>query len=139
MSTVGTLVRDPGIVWLPIASAAVTILRGQLVTVDSTTHTARLVAATAGTTTERVCGIALSDADPDLLSVACGTKGGYTMSVVPKSGDTFFIGTPLYQDQTTFSQVTATATAGKDLGWCVNPQKDSLGNIEMAFFMDVEV
>jgi hypothetical protein len=139
MSTVGTVVRDPGIVWLPIASSAVTILRGQLVAVDSGTHTARLVNAVAGTTTERVVGIATSDSDPDLLSVAVATKGGYTMSVVLKTGDVASIGTPLYQDGATFSQVSITAVAGKDLGWCVNPQRDALGNVEMAFFLDVEV
>jgi|SRR4029077_2197535 len=131
MSTVGTLVRDPGIVWLPIASAAVTILRGQLVTVDSGTHTAKV----AGVVGDRVVGVALSDADPDLLSVAVGTKGGYTMSMVPKSGDTFFVGTIVNQDQTTFSQVTTTVTAAKEVGWVVNPQKDSLGNLEVAFFL----
>ncbi|HXL25834.1 MAG TPA: hypothetical protein VN952_04095 [Chthoniobacterales bacterium] len=131
MSTVGTLVRDPGIVWLPIASSAVAILRGQLVTIDGTTHTAKV----AGVVGDRVVGVALSDADPDLLSVAVGCKGGYTISMVPKSGDTFFIGTIVNQDQTTFSQVTVTVTAGKEVGWVVNPQKDSLGNLEIAFFL----
>jgi hypothetical protein len=131
MSTVGTLVRDPGIVWLPIASNAVTILRGQLVTIDGTTHTAKV----AGVVGDRVVGVALSDADPDTLSVPVGCKGGYTISMVPKSGDTFFIGTIVNQDQTTFGQVTATVTAGKEVGWVVNPQKDSLGNLEVAFFI----
>jgi hypothetical protein len=131
MSTVGTLVRDPGIVWLPIASAGVTILRGQLVTIDGSTHTAKV----AGVVGDRVVGVALSDADPDLLSVAVGTKGGYTMSMVPKSGDTFFVGTIVNQDQTTFGQVTTTVTAAKEVGWVVNPQKDSLGNLEIAFFL----
>jgi hypothetical protein len=131
MSTVGTLVRDPGIVWLPIASNAVTILRGQLVTIDGASHTAKV----AGVVGDRVVGVALSDADPDLLSVAVGVKGGYTMSMVPKTGDTFFIGTIVNQDQTTFSQVTATITAAKEVGWVVNPQKDSLGNLEVAFFL----
>lgn len=131
MSTVGTLVRNPGIVWLPIASSAVTILRGQLVTVDGSTHTAKV----AGVVGDRVVGIALSDADPDLLSVAVGCKGGYTISMVPKTGDTFFIGTIVNQDQTTFGQVTTTVTAGKEVGWVVNPQKDALGNLEIAFFI----
>ena len=131
MSTVGTLVRDPGIVWLPIASSAVTILRGQLVTIDGSTHTAKV----AGVVGDRVVGVALSDADPDLLSVAVGVKGGYTMSMVPKTGDTFFIGTIVNQDQTTFGQVTTTITAAKEVGWVVNPLKDSLGNLEIAFFL----
>jgi hypothetical protein len=131
MSTVGTLVRDPGIVWLPIASNAVTILRGQLVTIDGASHTAKV----AGVVGDRVVGVALSDADPDLLSVAVGVKGGYTMSMVPKAGDTFFVGTIVNQDQTTFGQVTATITAAKEVGWVVNPQKDSLGNLEVAFFL----
>jgi hypothetical protein len=131
MSTVGTLVRDPGIVWLPIASSAVTILRGQLVTIDGSTHTAKV----AGVVGDRVVGVALSDADPDLLSVAVGVKGGYTMSMVPKTGDTFFVGTIVNQDQTTFGQVTTTITAAKEVGWVVNPQKDALGNLEVAFFL----
>lgn len=134
MSTVGTLVRDPGIVWLPIASSAVSILRGQFITVDSGTHTARL----ANVVGDRIYGVALSDSDPDLLSVACGCKGGYTVSLVPKTGDTFSLGTPVYQDQTTFAQVTATVTASKVVGWVVNPLKDALGNLEIAFFLDLE-
>ena len=131
MSTVGTLVRDPGIVWLPIASSAVTILRGQLVTIDGSTHTAKV----AGVVGDRVVGVALSDADPDLLSVAVGVKGGYTMSMVPKTGDTFFVGTIVNQDQVTFGQVTTTITAAKEVGWVVNPLKDALGNLEVAFFL----
>jgi hypothetical protein len=133
MSTVGTIVRDPGIVWLPIASSAVTILRGQLVAVDAATHTARLAA-----TGDRIFGIATSDSDPDLLSVAVAAKGGYTISVVVKTGDVVLVGTPLFQDQTTFSQATITSTASKALGWAVNGNRDALGNIEMAFFLDVE-
>jgi hypothetical protein len=130
MSTVGTLVRDPGIVWLPIASAAVTILRGQLVTVDAGTHTARLTA-----TGDKLFGVALSDADPDLLSVAVGCKGGYTISMVPIAGQNFNVGTPVYQDSTNFAQVTAVVGTNLLLGWAVNGQKDSLGNIEVAFFI----
>lgn len=133
MSTVGTIVRDPGIVWLPIANSSVTITRGQLVTVDASTHTARLTA-----TGDRIFGIASSDSDPDLLSVAVAAKGGYTISVVVKAGDAVLVGTPLFQDQTTFSQATITSTASKALGWAVNGSRDSLGNIEMAFFLDVE-
>jgi hypothetical protein len=131
MSTVGTLVRNPGIVWLPIASSAVAILRGQLVTIDGGTHTAKV----AGVVGDRVVGVALSDADPDLLSVAVGVKGGYTVSMVPKSGDTFFVGTIVNQDQVTFGQVTTTITAAKEVGWVVNPQKDALGNLEVGFFL----
>lgn len=137
MSTVGSLVRDPGVVWLPVLAAATTgataILRGHLVTVDSSTHTARLPAAVG----DRIVGIALSDADPDTLSVPIGCKGGYTMSAIPSSGDlaNLFIGTPVDQDQTTWTTVTHTATAGKEVGWVVNPQPDSLGNIEVAFFI----
>jgi hypothetical protein len=135
MSTVGTLVRDPGIVWLPIQAAAATgataILRGHLVTVDGTTHTARLPTAVG----DRIVGIALSDADPDLLSVAVGTKGGYTMSAIPSTGQTFFVGTPVDQDQVAWTTVNTTATAGKEVGWVVNPQRDSLGNVEVAFFL----
>jgi len=81
MSTVGTLVKVPGIVSIPIASAAVTILRGQLVTIDTASHTAKV----AGVVGDRVVGVALSDADPDTLNVSVGVKGGYTISMVPKS------------------------------------------------------
>lgn len=133
MSTTGTLVRNPGIVVVSVG-AATPITRGQLVCVDTGTHLAK-PAAVVG---DRIIGIALSDSDPDLLSVYVGVKGGYTMSVVPKSGDTWFVGTPAYQDQATFSQVTVTATSTKVLGWIVDPQKDSLGNLELAFYMDVE-
>jgi hypothetical protein len=131
MSTVGTLVKVPGIVSIPIASAAVTILRGQLVTIDGASHTAKV----AGVVGDRVVGVALSDADPDTLNVSVGVKGGYTISMVPKTGDTFFVGTIVNQDQTTFSQVTTTVTAAKEVGWVVSPQKDSLGNLEVAFFL----
>src|ERR1700758_2487812 len=125
MSSVGTLVRDPGIVWLPIASSAVTILRGQMVTVDSSTHTARL----ANVVGDKIYGIALSDADPDLLSVPVGCKGGYTISMAPIAGQTFNVGTPVYQDSTNFAQVTAVVGTNLLLGWCVNGSPDSLGNI----------
>jgi hypothetical protein len=131
MSTVGTLVRDPGIVWLPIASSAVTILRGQMVTVDSGTHTARLANAVG----DKIYGVALSDADPDLLSVPVGCKGGYTISMAPIAGQNFNVGTPVYQDSTNFAQVTAVVGTNLLLGWCVNGNKDSLGNIEVAFFI----
>jgi hypothetical protein len=131
MSTVGTLVRDPGIVWLPIASSAVTILRGQMVTVDSGTHTARLANAVG----DKIYGVALSDADPDLLSVPVGCKGGYTISMAPIAGQNFSVGTLVYQDSTNFAQVTAVVGTNLLLGWCVNGQKDALGNIEVAFFI----
>ena len=137
MSTVGTLVRFPGIVRLTVGSG-VTITRGQLVCVDTGTHTAK-PAAVVG---DRIVGIAISDAESSategLLYVDIAIKGGYTVSVVPKSGDTWFVGTPAYQDQTTFSQVTATVTASKVIGWIVDPQKDALGNLEMGFYFDVE-
>jgi len=137
MSSVGTLVRDPGVVWLPVLAAATTgataILRGNLVTVDSSTHTARLPAALG----DRIVGIALSDADPDTLAVPIGCKGGYTMSAIPSTGQlaSMFIGTPVDQDQTTWTTVTTVATAAKEVGWVVNPQPDALGNIEVAFFI----
>jgi hypothetical protein len=137
MSSVGTLVRDPGVVWLPVLAAATTgataILRGNLVTVDGGTHTARLPAAVG----DRIVGIALSDADPDLLSVAVGCKGGYTMSAVPTAGQAALlnIGTPVDQDQTTWTTVTTTATAAKEVGWVVNPKPDALGNVEVAFYL----
>ena len=131
MSTVGSLARDPGIVSLSIASSAVTILRGQMVTVDSGTHTARLANAVG----DKIFGVALSDADPDSLNVSVGCKGGYTISMAPIAGQTFNVGTLVYQDSTNFAQVTAVVGTNLLLGWCVNGQPDSLGNIEVAFFI----
>jgi hypothetical protein len=92
----------------------------------------------AAVTTDRIVGIAISDSDPDILVVDIACKGGYTVSVVPKTGDTFLVGTPAYQDQTTFGQVTATVTASKVLGWIVDPQPGAQGNLEMAFYFDLE-
>jgi|SRR5215472_5715562 len=133
MSTVGTLVRFPGIVRLSIASGT-PVLRGQLVTIDGSTHLAK-PAAVVG---DRIVGIAVSDSDPDILVVDIAIKGGYTLSVVPKTGDTFLVGSPIYQDQTTFGQGTVTATASKVIGWVVDPQRDALGNLEVAFYLDLE-
>jgi hypothetical protein len=133
MSTTGTLVRNPGIVTVSIGTGT-TILRGQLVTIDTGTHLAKAAVA-AG---DRIVGVALSDSDPDLLCVWIGCKGGYTISMVPKAGDTFFVGSPAYQDQATFSQVTVTSTASKAIGWVVDPKVDSLGNLEIAFYIDLE-
>jgi hypothetical protein len=140
MSTVGTLVRDPGVVWLPVqaaaAAGATAILRGMLVVVDGTTFTARQAALADA----HIHGVALSDADPDLLSVAVAAIGGYTVSMAPIAGQTFHVGTPVYQDQTAGGgfKVTAAVTASKILGWCVNPQPDALGNIEVAWFTMLE-
>jgi hypothetical protein len=133
MSTVGTLVRNPGIVVVSVGGGT-TILRGQLVTIDTGTHLAK-PAAVVG---DRVVGVALSDSDPDMLNVYIGCKGGYTVSMVPKAGDTFFVGSPVFQDQATFGQVTVTSTAGKVVGWVVDPKPDSLGNLEIAFYLDLE-
>jgi hypothetical protein len=133
MSTVGTLVRFPGVVRLSIGGGT-TILRGQLVCVDTSTHLAK-VAAVVG---DRIVGIALSDSDPDSLTVDIGCKGGYTVSVVPKTGDTFFVGSIAYQDQVNFGQVTVTATASKIVGWVIDPKPDSLGNLELGFYFDLE-
>lgn len=133
MSTVGTLMRFPGIVRLSISSGT-TILRGQLVTVDATAHTARL----ANVVGDRIYGIAISDSDPDILVVDIAIKGGYTVPVTPKSGDVFLIGSVAYQDQTTFSQVTITVTASKVVGWIVDPQPSATGALELAFFFDLE-
>jgi uncharacterized protein DUF2190 len=140
MSTVGTLVRFPGIVSVPIQAAAATgataILRGMLVVIDGTTFTARQAALADA----HIHGVALSDADPDILSVPVAVMGGYTVSLAPIAGQTFNVGTPVYQDQTAGGgfKVTAAATAGKIIGWCVNPQPDSLGNIEVALFTMLE-
>jgi hypothetical protein len=136
MSTVGTLVRDPGIVPLPTTN---TILRGQMVSFTPGTAGAdgnAIVPAAAGP--NKVYGIALSDSDittPGLNYVPVGVKGGYTMAMSPITGQTFQQGSIVYQDSTDFSRVTAVVGTNAVVGWAVSGKVDSLGNIEVAFFL----
>jgi hypothetical protein len=136
MSTVGTVVRDPGIVPLPTTN---TILRGQMVSFTPGTAGAdgnAIVPAAAGT--NKVYGIALSDSDittPGLNYVPVGVKGGYTMSCSPIAGQTFQQGGIVYQDSTDFSRVTAVVGTNAIVGWAVSGKPDALGNIEVGFFL----
>jgi hypothetical protein len=135
MSTVGTLVRDPGIV--PLPSAAVTVLRGQLVSFTPGTAGADGVVKLPAAAGDRIYGIALSDSDPDLKYVPVAVKGGYTVSMTPDAGQTFQQGTLVYQGAANFQNISAVVTAGKIIGWAVSGKPDSLGNIEVAFFTDL--
>ena len=136
MSTVGTVVRDPGIVPLPTTN---NILRGQMVGFIPGTAGGdgnAIVPATAGT--GKVYGVALSDSDittPGLNYVPVGVKGGYTMAMSPIAGQTFQQGSIVYQDSTDFSRVTAVVGTNAIVGWAVSGKPDSLGNIEVAFFV----
>jgi hypothetical protein len=141
MSTVGTLVKFPGVIWLPVPvsgtppvmPAVNQILRGHLVEVIA--GVAQIMQAAIVAATRPLYGVALSDADADLAAVSIATgKGIATVSVMPVSGITgLAVGVPLFQAATpNFGQV-ATAGVGP-IGYCVSPQLDALGNIEMAFF-----
>ena len=134
MSTVGTVVRDPGIVWLP---CAVSILRGQLVSFTPGAAGAYGTAKVPAAATDRIYGIALSDYDSDMGMVPVATKGGYTFSAAPTAGQSFGQGQAAYQDATAFNTITTVVTAGKIVGWVVNPQPDALGNLELAWFYDM--
>lgn len=141
MSTVGSFVKDPGIVRLPW-NGVTQILRGQLVGFTIATApaigTAIPINAAAGAAqTGKIYGVALSDADPDLGSVAIAVKGGYTVPMQPVSGQTFNQGTVVAQGATpNFSQVVAGPTAGLNLGWAVTGLPDAQGNIEVACFWE---
>jgi hypothetical protein len=95
-----------------------------------------IVPAAAGA--NKVYGIALSDSDittPGLNYVPVGVKGGYTMAMSPIAGQTFQQGGIVYQDATDFSRVTAVVGTNSIVGWAVSGKPDSLGNIEVAFFL----
>lgn len=134
MSTVGTIVRDPGVVALP---CAVNILRGQAVSFTPGAAGAYGTAKVPAAAGDRIYGIATTDYDSDLGLVYVAVKGGYTLSLAPTSGQTFGQGQLAYQDQTAFNTITTTVTASKIIGWVVNPQPDALGNLEVAFFTDL--
>jgi hypothetical protein len=140
MSTVGTVVRDPGIVPLPTTN---TILRGQMVSITTpgtpgAAGTDANANATAAAGTGKICGVALSDSDistPGLNYVPVGIKGGYTMAMSPIAGQSFGQGSPVYQDSTDFSRITAVVGTNLLIGWAVSGKPDSLGNIEVAFYL----
>jgi hypothetical protein len=135
MSTVGTVVRDPGVIPLP---CAVNILRGQLVSFTPGTAGADGTAKIPAAAGDRIYGVATSDYDADLGQVFVAVKGGYTVSMKPSSAQTFQMGALAYQDQTTFNTITTVVTASKILGWVVSQKADALGNYEVAFFTDLQ-
>jgi hypothetical protein len=139
MSTVGTLVRDPGIVPLPVAAGAQTILRGHLVSFAPNAPATAASVARIAQATDKVYGVALSDADPDLLYVPIAIKGGYTVSMMPSPGQAslFLRGSLVYRDITSNpGNVTTVATTNNLVGFCVGTGVDSLGNIEVAYLTD---
>lgn len=134
MGTVGTIVRDPGVVRLP---CAVNILRGQLVSFTPGTAGADGTAKVPAAAGDRIYGVAVGDYDSDTSSIDIAVKGGYTVAMAPSTGQTFQMGQLAYQDQTTFNTITTTVTASKILGWVVNQRADAQGNYEVAFFTDL--
>jgi hypothetical protein len=134
MATVGTLVRDPGVIRIP---CAVNILRGQLVSFTPGVAGANGTAKIPSAAGDRIYGIALSDYDPDTGDLPIAVKGGYTVSLAPTAGQTLQQGGLAYQDQTTFNTITTVVTASKILGWVVSQQADALGNYEVACFWDL--
>lgn len=135
MGTVGTIVRDPGVIRIP---SAVSILRGQLVSMTAGTAGADGTAKVPAATTDRIYGVAVGDYDSDIGYVDIAVKGGYTVAMAPTSGQTFQMGSLAYQDQTTFNSITNTVTASKILGWVVNQKADAQGNYEVACFFDLQ-
>jgi hypothetical protein len=128
MATVGTLVRNPGVLPFPVTGASPAIIRGQAVAWD-VGNFAR--PATTGDT--RVIGIATTDSDTDLLQVYVAVRT-WTVAVAIKTGDTPTVGQALYVDATTgkFTVTVGTGAFVAVVGYCVNAQPDANGLIEMA-------
>jgi hypothetical protein len=130
MATVGTLVRNPGIVPLTVTAASPAIIRGQAVVWDTGNSYAR--PATTGDL--HIFGIAVSDSDTDLLQVWVASRC-WTISVAIKTGDVPAMGAPLYVDAVSGKfTVTAGGAAPFNViaGYVTSAQVDQLGNIEMA-------
>jgi len=128
--TVGTIVRNPGIVPLTVTAASPAIVRGQSVTWDSGNSYAR--PSTTGDT--HAHGIAISDSDTDVLQVWIATKS-WTVSVAVVTGKTFAIGAAMYIDIAAGTGKMTDVTTGNQLaGWAVDGKPDALGNIEMALY-----
>ena len=131
MASVGTIIRDPGIVSLAVPATSPAIVRGQGVVWEL----GLLYARPATTGDARVYGIAVSDSDTDLLNVAVAVKGGYTVPAQPATGQTFVTGALMYTDIAGGTgKVTSVATGNLLLGWATTGQPDAQGNYEMAFF-----
>jgi hypothetical protein len=135
--TVGTIVRDPGIVPLTVTAVSPAILRGQAVIWDAGNGYAR-PPVTADGATIHINGIAVSDSDTDLLQVWIALKT-WTISVALVTGQTPAIGTPLYVDIAAGTGKFTTVATGNigPVGWCVDGKVDALGNVEMAKYFDV--
>jgi hypothetical protein len=135
MGTVGTLGRDPAIIVMPCASSS-TVLRGHAITVDAATKNARVP----GATTEGIVGVAVSDADTDLLQqwVATG-RGGFTVFIKPSGGVTWANGDPVYFNSTaldgTWTNVAGTGNGAGRIGMLVDNRADAYGLLEMAFVL----
>jgi len=129
-ATVGTVVRFPSIVpWTVPNNSA--IVRGQAVVWDL----GQLYARPATTGDAHIYGHAVSDADLDLLEVFVAIRGGFTISVAPVAGQSFVTGALMYVDIAGGTgKMTNTSASNLLAGFCVNGQKDSLGNYEMGFF-----
>jgi len=131
MSSVGTIVRDPGVVQLSVGVSSV-IVRGNAVSMDPATKLARIAQ-----TADSVYGIATSDADTDLGYVALAIRGGYTVAIKPATGVTFAVGDKVYYDAAGQSgNFLKTAGSGQGaiiIGWVVDANVDAQGNVEMAY------
>jgi len=135
MGTVGTLGRDPAIIVVQCASNS-TVVRGHAVTVDGATKNARVP----GANTESIIGVAVSDADTDLLQqwVATG-RGGFTVFIKPTGAVTFANGDPVYFNSTaldgTWTNVAGTNNGAVRVGVIVDSRLDAFGLLEMAFVL----
>jgi len=133
MATVGTVTRHPAVVPISVPSNS-TITRGMGVFIDSGTKLARVP----GATTENVYGIAVMDADTDMLyvSVAAG-RGGFTVQIKPSNAVTFAVGDPVYYNSTaldgSFTNVVGTGVGAVKLGWIVDKNVDAYGLVEMGY------
>jgi hypothetical protein len=131
MSSVGTIIRDPGVVQLSVGATSV-IVRGNAVSMDPATKLARIAQ-----TADSVYGIATSDADTDLGYVALAVRGGYTVAIKPASAVTFAIGDKVYYDAAgqsgNFTNAAGTGQGAIVIGWVVDKNVDAQGCVEMAY------
>jgi hypothetical protein len=102
--------------------------------IDSGTKLARVP----GATTENVYGIAVMDADTDMLyvSVAAG-RGGFTVQIKPSNAVTFAVGDAVYYNSTaldgSFTNVAGSGLGAVKLGWIVDKNVDAYGLVEMGY------
>jgi hypothetical protein len=135
MGLVGTLGRDPALVVISCAANS-TVLRGHAVTVDGSTKLARVP----GATTERIYGVATSDADTDVLQQWLATgKGGFTVFIKPTVGVTWALGDLVYFNSValdgTWTNVVGTGNGLTPVGFLVDNKADAYGLLEMGFLI----